>query len=218
MKKEMKKKLIIFGIALVVIAVGIVMACTLKFNRSLEFGSYTNLNVYMKEQSNLDDVRQIVSEVFSGKYEVEYTDEFYDTVSIKLKDITDEQLQNIKDKLVEKYGFDEIDNYIIEIDVPAIRIFDLGKDYIAPIVLSFVIIFIYNGIAFRKLGIYKSVIEPLITIIIIGALYVSILAICRIPINEYTIPVGIFIYIMSLLGITANLNNKSKNFATEKKK
>ena len=49
------------------------MACTLKFNRSLEFGSYTNLNVYMKEQSNLDDVRQIVSEVFSGKYEVEYT-------------------------------------------------------------------------------------------------------------------------------------------------
>lgn len=218
MKKEMKKKLIIFGIALVIIVVGIVMACTLKFNRSLEFGSYTNLNVYMKEQSNLDDVRQIVSEVFSGKYEVEYTDEFYDTVSIKLKDITDEQVQDIKDELVEKYGFGKVENYIIEIDVPAIRIFDLFKDYIAPITISFVIILIYYGIAFRKLGFYKSVIEPVITIVIIGALYVSILAICRIPISEYTIPVGVLIYIMSLLGITANLNNKSKNFATEKKK
>lgn len=212
----MKKKLIVFGIALIIIIVGLVMAFMLKFNRSLEFGGYTTLNVYMKEASNFDDVKQIVEEAFNGEYEVEYTDEFKDTVTIKLKEASEEQIKQIKDKLVEKYGFEEVENYILEYYVPAIKMFDLIKEYIAPVIISLVIIIVYYGVAFRKLGIVKSVIEPIIIVAIISALYVSAFAICRIPINEYTVPTAILVYILSLLGITAYLNNENQNLIAKK--
>lgn len=212
----MKKKLIIISIAVIVIIIGMIMAFTLKFNRSLEFGGYTSLNVYMKEASNIDDVKQIVGDIFKGEYEVEYTDEFKDTVSIKMKDVSEEQIKQIKDKLVEKYGFEEVENYILEYYVPAIKMFDLIKEYIAPVIISLVIIIVYYGVAFRKLGIVKSVIEPIIIVAIISALYVSAFAICRIPINEYTVPTAILVYILSLLGITAYLNNENQNLIAKK--
>jgi len=63
----MNKKLVIFGISLVIIIVGIIMACTLGFNLGKNYGSYTMLNIYMNKQSNLDDIKQIVSEVFKRK-------------------------------------------------------------------------------------------------------------------------------------------------------
>ncbi len=206
----MKKKLIILGITLLIIIIGIVMACIFNFNFGFEFGNYTALDVYMIEESNIDDVKEIITEVFSGEYKVEYTDEFYDTISIKLKDASDEQIEEIKNKLVEKYEFEDVENYILEINVPAVEVYDLVKEYIKPIVISFIIIIIYFGIAFRKLGTYKSIMEPIIITVIMLALYISILAICRIPINDYSVPIGIFIYMMSLLGITLYLNNKNK--------
>lgn len=205
---KINKKIIILAISLVIIVVGIVMALTLKFNLSLDYGKYTCLNVYMNQESNLDDVRQIVEENYNGQYSVEYTDEFNDTITIKLKDATDDEITQIKDKLTEKYEFEDETDNIIQINVPSIKIYDLIKDYIMPVLLSFVIIIVYFGIIYRKLGIYTAVIEPIITVIIAGALYVSILAICRIPINEYIVPIGIFIYIISVLGNTICLSNK----------
>lgn len=214
----MNKKLIILGLSLVVIVIGIIMICTLKFNIGLNYGEYTMLNIYMTTESNLEDVKQIVEENFDGKYQAEYIDEFCDTVSIKLKDITEEELTNLQNKIKGKYEFEEDTQSILVINVPAIRIIDLIKDYISPLIISLVIILIYYGIAFRKLGIYESIFKPALTVIIIGALYVSILAICRIPINEYIIPLGIFIYIISVLGVTLCLSNKSKILSADKEK
>lgn len=213
----MNKKQIIFGIALVVIVVGIVMQLTLGFNISFDNGTYTRINVYMSQAVELDEVKGLVGETFNGKYKVEYTDEFSDTISIKATGMSDEQIQEIQNKLKEKYEFEEGANHIVIMTIPTMRVYDLIRDYIMPIVLSFVIVIVYFAIAFRKLGIYKSLIEPVISVILIGGVYVSILVICRIPINEYVIPLGIFIYIVSLLGFAMCLNNKSKNLVSNKK-
>lgn len=213
----MNKKQIIFGIALVIIVVGIVMQLTLGFNISFDNGTYTRINVYMSQAVELDEVKGLVGETFNGKYKVEYTDEFKDTISIKATGMSDEQIQEIQNKLKEKYEFEEGANHIVIMTIPTMRVYDLIRDYIMPIVLSFVIVIVYFAIAFRKLGIYKSLIEPVISVVLIGGVYVSILVICRIPINEYVIPLGIFIYIVSLLGFAMCLNNKSKNLVSNKK-
>jgi len=81
-----------------------------------------------------------------------------------------------------------------------------------------VIALVYFIIAFRKLKLTKRFIEPALVIMIIGALYVSIFAICRIKINEYIVPIGIFIYIISLLGVTTHLSNENKKIIIEEKK
>lgn len=213
----MNKKQIIFGIALVVIIVGIVMQLTLGFNTSFDNGTYTRINVYMTKQVELDEVKTLVGEIFNGKCEVEYTDEFSDTISIKATGMSDEQIQEIQNKLKEKYEFEEGANHIVIMTIPTIRVYDLIREYIMPILLSFVIVIVYFAIAFRKLGIYKSLIEPIISVILIGGVYVSILAICRIPINEYVIPLGIFIYITSLLGFAMCLNKQGRELVIKKK-
>lgn len=213
----MNKKQIIFGIALVIIVIGIVMQCMLGFNISFNNGTYTSINVYMTKAVELDEVKGLVGEIFKGEYKVEYTDEFSDTISIKVTGMSDEQIQELQNKLKEKYEFEEGANHIVITTIPTIRVFDLIRDYIMPISLTFVIVLAYFAIAFRKLGIYKSLIEPAISIILIGGVYVSILAICRIPINEYVIPLGIFIYIVSLLGFTMCLSGKSRELVVKKK-
>lgn len=213
----MNKKQIIFGIALVIIVIGIVMQYMLGFNISFNNGTYTSINVYMTKQVGLDEVKALVGETFNGKYKVEYTDEFSDTVSIKVTEMSDEQIQELQNKLKEKYEFEEGANHIVITTIPTMRVFDLIRDYIMPISLTFVIVLVYFAIAFRKLGIYKSLIEPAISVILIGGVYVSILAICRIPINEYVIPLGIFIYIASLLGFTMCLSGKSRELVVKKK-
>ena len=213
----MNKKQIIFGIALVIIVIGIVMQYMLGFNISFNNGTYTSINVYMTKQVGLDEVKALVGETFNGKYKVEYTDEFSDTVSIKVTEMSDEQIQELQNKLKEKYEFEEGANHIVITTIPTMRVFDLIRDYIMPISLTFVIVLVYFAIAFRKLGIYKSLIEPAISVILIGGVYVSILAICRIPINEYVIPLGIFIYIASLLDFTMYLSGKSRELVVKKK-
>ena len=213
----MKKKQMIFGIAVIVIIIGIVMKCMLGFNVGFVYGDYTRIDVYMSKAVELDEVKGIIEEIFKGNYKIEYTDEFSDTVSIKAKGITDEQVKEIENKLNEKYEFEEGANHIVITTIPTMRVYDLIRDYIMPMVLSFVIVIAYFAIAFRKLGIYKSIIEPAISIILIGGVYVSLLVICRIPINEYVIPLGIFIYIASLLGFTMCLNEKSKNLVSNNK-
>ncbi len=212
----MNKKLIILGIALVIIIAGITMTFTLGFNKGLEYGNYARLNIYMNKESNIDDVKQIISEVLNRNFEIEYTDEFRDTITIKTKEMTDDELNIIKTKLQDKYEYEENADFIMLIRVPTMKMFDLIKVYIKPIVISFVVALVFLGISFRKAGIYKSIIEPALTVGIIGAVYASIIVICRIPINEYIIPVGILIYIVSLLGVTVNLINKNRIISTEK--
>ncbi len=214
----MNKKTIIFGIALIVIVVGIIMTFTLGFKLSFDYGEYTRISINMNQSTNLDEVKQLVGEVLKEEHKVEYTDEFSDTISIKIKEISNEQQTELEKKFKEKYSFEDDAKFMTAVKVPNIRIFDLVKEYIMPVAISFVIVILYFGIAYRKLGIYKSFIEPILNVILIGGVYVSILVIFRIPLNEYIIPFGIFIYIVSLLTNAVCLNNKSKELAMQETK
>lgn len=206
----MNRKIIICIIAIVIMCVGAVMANVIGFNKGLEYGDYTRILVYMNKESNLDDVKGIVSDVFGGRFEVSYTDEFKDTVSIKAQGISDEQIENLKNKLKEKYEFEDDAEYMITLNTASIGTFELIKDYIKPVAISYVLILVYFAFAYRKLGLVNGLVIPAIAIIIINSLYVSIIAICRIPLNSFIIPLGVLLYIVSLLGTTMYLNSKNK--------
>ena len=214
----MKKKLIVLGISLVIILVGIIMAFTLKFNLGFEYSGYRRIIIYMIDKYDLNDIEQIVKDNFDGKYEMSYIDEFEDTISIKAKGISDENLENMEKQLKEKYEIaEDIDNMVV-VETPASSVYDLVKVYILPVIVTFAIALIYYVVAFRKLGVVKSLVEPAVTIIVIGTLYVSIIAICRIPVNEFTIPLGLLIYLLSLLGETIYLNEERNKLVSKKKK
>lgn len=206
----MNRKLLLFIIAIVIIAVGAVMANTMGFNKAIEYGEYTRVLVYMNRESNLNDINGLLKDTFDGKYEIAYIDEFKDTVSIKAQGISEEQITEFKNKLKEKYEFEDETEFMVTLETANVGTYELIKDYIKPVAISFVIILIYFGIAYRKLGILEGLVEPGLGLIVLNCLYVSIIAICRIPLNAYIIPLGVFIYIMSIIGATIYLNGKNK--------
>ncbi len=97
------------------------------------------------------------------------------------------------------------------IDMPEIDARDLVKLHIKPIAITFVITLIVLAIMFRKSGMIKALLIPTIVIICVNALYVSIVSILRIPVNEYVASGFIFVYAMSLIGTALYTKTISKN-------
>lgn len=207
----MNRKLIVFIIAIIIMCIGAVIANVIGFNKGLEYGDYTRILVYMNNTSNLDDLKALISEVFDGKYAISYTDEFSDTISIKARDISQDQIDELKNKLKEKYGFEDDDEFMVTFNTSGIGTFDILKDYIKPVVISYVLVVVYYAFSYRKLGLINGLAIPALSIIIINSLYISIIAISRIPLNSFIIPLGILIYIMSLVGVTIYMNEKNKS-------
>lgn len=209
MRLSMKNKIIV-GLWILVIIVGIVMVFTFKFNLDENYGSSVKVSIDFNEAFKLDDVKLIAAEVFGNeKYKVEYSNEFKNGVFITTKEVSDEQLKSLEDKLINKYEkFDDDTDVVVKLTIPSIRIMDLVKEYIKPIVITTVLVLIALMIMFRKAGFVKALFIPAAQIIGIGALYISLVAIARIPISEYVIAIGVLVYASSLIGVTLYTKNK----------
>ena len=212
----MKKKIIIGIILTVIILVGIVITCTLGLNFDLIYTNHKEVDIYIEQEFNNDDIYNIAKEVLGQeKILVQKVELYEDMVSISVKDITDEQLENLNNKINEKYG---IENKIEDIDItssPNVRGRDLIKPYILPVVITFILIIIYIAIYSAicshngaKIDIIKTLAKSIGVIIGTQLLYLSLIAITRIPINRLTIPFAIVIYVITTIGILLNIKKE----------
>ena len=141
-----------------------------------------------------------------------------------MKDKSDEELnekvEQFVSKLNEKYSTElKADNDITIVHNPKIRLSSIIKPYILPIAISTVIILVFAGIRYRKLGILKIVISYLGYLLFVEGVYFGLLAITRFPINRFVIPIGLAI--MIVIFTTLSFKNEQKleeKIAEEKKK
>ena len=169
------------------------------FNLGKDYGYSEKLVVEIAETFEIKDIEEMSKEVFGeNNYKVEYTNDFKDEVMITVKSVTNEQKENLENKLEEKYtslkieeqieGEETHTHEIIRVThMPEVEVYDLIKAYIKPVAISLIASIIVFGIFFRKLGVLKGVILPLLLVILINGVYVSSIAITRIPVNEYVI-------------------------------
>ena len=215
----MKNKIIIV-LLILVIAIGTFIGCRNGFNLGKDFRASKKLNIQFAENFEIADVEEIAREVFGNNiYKIEYLNEFKADVVISLKEVSNEQIENLENKLKEKYtsfkNEEEIDQSHIHeiiqiIDIPSINVYDLVQIYINPLVITAILSIICMIILFYKKGILKVVITALCGIIGSLALYISAVAILRIPVNEWTISSGILIYMISVFGTTIYLKKEVK--------
>lgn len=205
----MKNKIIII-LLIAVIAVGMLITALNGLNLGLEYGVHKRLRIDFKENFEIEDVRAIAKEVLKdNKIKVSYADNLKSKVIIATDSASDEQVSELEGKLKEKYpsfvNDEEEDNEakdtnIIEVlDVPSVDLYDIVSIYIKPVIITTLVVILLLGIIFRKLGIVKSFGIPICLILGINLIFVSILAILRIPVNEYIISLGTFIYGISLV-------------------
>ena len=207
-------KKIIYAILILIIIAGIIIIPTIGLKADIIYSKNVELDVYIGKTFERADIENIVNEVFPGeRVIIQDIELFQDMISITLEDNrTDDELnqkiEELNTKINEKY---EVENSVEDITVthnPKIKLSSLIMPYAFTLGISIIIILIYVGIRYRKLGVIKTLIKYIVSIGATELLLLSILAITRFPINRIVIPVGLLllVIVVTILG----LNNERK--------
>lgn len=209
MKNNNIIKIMIIIIALIIIA-GIIMICVKGFNYSLLYSKTQRLNIYMTQDFEVKDIEEIAKEVLgTNKLKVQLSNSFGEVASIISPEITEEQENSIIDKINEKYDIQiNKENDVVLAEIPQANAWNLIEKYILPLIITTLIVLIYYIIRFRKQGVVDCVVIPVCILILVSALYVSIIALTRIPVNEFFAIFGVLIYILTIICNTIKLNKE----------
>ena len=203
-------KKVIYAILICLIIAGIVIIATVGLKADIIYSKNVELDIYLGKSFEIKDIQNIVNEVFPKERAIiQEIELFGDTLSITLEDNrTEEELnskiEELNKKINEKY---ELENEAKDITVthnPKIKLSSILMPYVYSLGISLVIILIYVGIRYRKLGIVKTLITYLLAIGTTEMLLLSVIAITRFPINRLVIPVGLllFVVVITILGFS----------------
>lgn len=216
----MKKNKIEYIVLACIIVIGIIVIAVAGFNVSLKYSPNKQVSVYIGKEFDSNDIKGLVKEVIGNEEVIVQKVEIYEEiVAITVRDITDEQVEQLNNKINEKYGLENtVEDDVVVTENSNLRIRDIVKPFIWPIALSLIIILVYAGIRFRKLNIFEVLGKILGINIFAQLLFVSILAIIRIPVNALTIPTALAIYVMVTFIVFNEFETKEKQSEKQEKK
>lgn len=213
--KEIKK--VIMPIGILIIMIGAIVVATIGFKFGLIYQSHKRIEIYIDKEYSVEDVTNIIKEVLPNEKIVQQNIETFDKdISFIVKNISNEQVKTLKDKINTKYEIDEKTESVIIINEPHTKLSDIMKPYVKPLVITTIIICIYLVIRFRKLGLVNAGLLPIASIIILQALYYSVWAICRIPVSKLTMPLSLLVYILTACVVTVTLQKMDSNVINDK--
>ncbi len=215
----MKNKKIIYIILACIILIGAIITGVKGLNVGLKYSINKQIEINLGKEFDLNNIKQIVKEVIGNKeIQVQKVELYEEIVSIIVREITDEQIEQINTKINEAYGISNEVKDLIITENGNLKISDIVKPYIFPIAISLIIIIVYAGIRFRKINIFEVLAKIIGMNIIAEALYVSILAITRLQVNDLSIPMAMAIYVVITFAIFNELENKQTKIESEPKK
>ena len=198
MKQKNKKIITIAIIALIIIA-GIVVINIWGFNKELRFNQSQRIDIYIEQQVDKDKIKNIANEVLGTSNMLQTIEIYEDMVTIRAKNISEEQKNNIVTKIKENYEFAQAVEETEISTVPETRIRDMYKQYILPFAISGVLVVAYMMIRYYKKGMLKVFTKTVAVPIVAELLLLSIIAITRIPMGRFIPIMIILVYIASIL-------------------
>lgn len=205
------KKISILGLCLLILA-GIVVVLFRGFNVNFLLEQHEVVEFVIGKDFDVSDVKAICKEVFGNKKVViRNVEVFNDSVAINVSSITNEEKENLVNKLNEKFGTTKEVSEVEVKTVAKVRIRDWVKPYIKPVAVSAVIILAYIAIRFREENLVK-LIGKIIGIMVVTMLaLLSVCAICRVPMSPIYIMGLTSVAIIELIVYIAKLNEKAEN-------
>lgn len=208
MKISGSKKIILLGIILLIIA-GIVVVALKGVKVSLILQQHEELNVYIGKPTNIKDMKDICKDVFNDKrFVVRNLDIFSDAYSINVESVINEERDELITKVNEKFGVNITIDDISEKNVSNIRIRDIIKPYIKPVLISAVLMAVYVVIRFRKESAIKLLGKISGMIILTESVIFSIIAVLRVPLSATMINLMAVIAIIELCLYINKLESK----------
>ena len=201
MKQITEKNKTIYMVAIIalIILIGIVVTGILGFNKELRYSESQRIDVYIEQKVDKAKIQEIVDEVIGKNNMVQTVEIYQDMVTIRAKSISEEQKNDIVNKIKENYEIEQTAEDTEIKEIPATRIKDMYKNYIIPLIISGIIVIIYMIIRYHKKGILKVLARTIVIPIISELLLLSIISITRIPIGTITLILVILIYLIAML-------------------
>lgn len=183
MKLSGSKKIILLGIILLIVA-GIVVVALKGVKVSLILQQHEEINIYIGKPTDIKDMKNICKEVFKDKrFVVRDLDIFTDAYSINVESVINEEKDELISKVNEKFGVNITTEDISEKTVSNIRVRDIVKPYIKPVLISAVLMAVYVVIRFRKENAFKLLGKIIGIIVLTEAVIFSVVAVLRIPLS-----------------------------------
>lgn len=198
--KQKNIKIIFIALVALVILIGIVVVGIWGYNKELKFEKSQSIDIYVEQKVDESKIKNIVHEALgNANYTVQTVEIYKDMVTIRSEQITEEQKNNIVNKIKENYEFKQTAEETTINTVPATRIIDMYKGYILPFTISGILVLVYMVIRYYKKGILK-VLARTVAIPVFGELFLlSVIAIARIPVGRFTPILVIGMYIAAIL-------------------
>lgn len=197
-------KKVILAVLICIILAGIVVIATIGVKADIIYSKNVQLNVYLNKTFEDTDIKQIVQQVFQNeRFIMKDVEIFKDEFTLLLKDNrTEEELntkvQELVQKLNEKYELELKEENIEIMHNPKVKLSSIILPYVVPIAISMIILFVYVGIRYKKLGTVKIIFTYLISIIALEMLLISIIAITRYQINQLIVPLALLLLIVEI--------------------
>lgn len=216
----MNKK-IFYAILICVVIAGAIVIATMGLKADIIYSKNVRLDMYLGKEYNRQDIEQIAKEIFGNErmlvQQVEfYGDMFSITISQEVEDL-DTKVEQLANKVNEKFGLELKKEDITKVYQPKIKLSSVLMPYLLPMAISMVIILIYVMVRFRRIGVWRTLGAYILTVLASELLYLSILAICRIPINRLVTPIGLAIYAIVITVVTAKREKQLTVYQEETK-
>ena len=216
-------KKIIYAILACIVVVGAIITLTMGLKADIIYSKNVEIDIYIGKQVELKDIEAMAKEVFPNeRMKVQMIELFNDMVCITMAEKSDEELkgpiEQLNTKINEKYGTENtVETSVTIVHNPKTKLSSIIKPYIVPVAISVVIILVYVAIRYKKLGILPTVANYVIYTVAVEAVYLSLLAITRFPINRLVVPIGLVLYITTVTALSF-VNEKKLSHAIEEAK
>lgn len=198
-----KNKIIITSIIIsLIIIAGIATIILWGFNKELKYQEGQKIDIYIEKQVDAKKIKEIADEVLGMHNIVKIVEVYQDMVTIKATNISEDDKNDIVNKVKEIYEFNQTAEATTIDTVPATKIIDMYKQYILPFVISIILVSIYMGIRYYKNGILKVLSKSIFIPLIAELILLSWIAIARIPVGRFTPMLVILIYVISVIYVT----------------
>ena len=197
--KQKNIKIIISAIIALIILAGIVVVNIWGFNKELQYEKGQSIEVYLEQKTDIAKIKEIVNNELGTKNKVQTVEIYEDMVIIRAQSISEEQKNNIVNKIKENYQFEQTAEKTNIKTEPETRIRDMYKKYVIPFIISGGLIVVYMGIRYYKKDIVKVIITTIAIPVVAELVLLSVIAITRIPVGRFTPVLVILTYIASIM-------------------
>ena len=207
MKQLTDKNKKIFAIAIIalIIFAGIIVIATVGFNKEQKYLETQSIDIYIEQKVEYSKIKNIANDILGKNNTVQIIEIYEDMVTIKAKQISEEQKNNIVTKIKENYEFEQTAEETTINVLPETRIRDMYKQYVIPFIISEILVLVYMLIRYYKKGILKVMAKTVITPIIAELFLISVVAILRIPVGRIIPVLAILVYVFAILSVVKEI-------------